>query len=173
MNLNPKDQDLVQRAKDLPKKAGRPEKSFGPVIKAAAMALHSAGLTKAEIARELGVSPITVGKMLSKKDQTVSKETLAATRAGYSSQIATIVNKMLTAANSDDYIKHLAQSRNPGLIEAISKLIEKLQLLEGKPSSITEVRDTAKIVEEKMKELDDLEAALRQSIELPKDPKAN
>jgi transcriptional regulator with XRE-family HTH domain len=173
MALDPKDQEAVDKAKALPKAAGRPPKEFGPVIKAAACALHASGLTKAEIARELNVSPITVGKMLSKKDQTVSKETLEATRAGFSAEMAGIVKKMLTAASSDDYIAQLAKSRNPGLITAMAQLVDKIQLLEGKPSSITEVRDTARIVEASMKELEDMEVALRQSIALPKDPKAN
>lgn len=173
MALDPKDQEMVDRAKALPKAAGRPPKEFGPVIKAAASVLHASGLTKQEIARELGVSPITVGKMLSPKEKSVSRENLDEVRKEFSTDIATIVKKMLTAINTDDYIRQLAKSKNPGLVEATTKLIEKLQLLEGKPSNITEVRDTAKIVEQSLKELEDLEQALRAGIALPEDPKAN
>lgn len=173
MSLKPEDRELVDRAKALPKQAGRPPKEFGPVIKAAATVLHASGLTKKEIALELGVSPITVGKMLSPKEKSVSKEDLAEIRKSFSGDMAAIVKKMLTAANTDDYIRQLAKSRNPGLIDALTKLVEKIQLLEGKPSSITEVRDTAKFVEDKLKELEDLETSLKQSIALPEDPKAN
>ncbi len=172
-NLDPQKQELVDKAKALPKKAGRPSKDFGPVVKAAAVVLHDAGLTMSDIARELNISPATAAKMIRAKDERVTQENLSDVRKRFSTDIAEIVAKMLTAANSDEYVKQLAKSRNPGLIEALSKLIEKLNLLEGKSTSIMEIRDTAKLVEDKMQELEDFEAALRNSIVIPENPKDN
>ena len=171
--LEPNKQDLVNKAKALPKKAGRPEKSFGPVIKAAALVLKDTGLTQAEIAAELGVSPATVNKMLRDKSIKIEKADLNNIREDYSQTINQIVLKMLNTANTQDYIDQLAQSKNPGLIQGLGLLIEKLNLLQGKPSAIMEVRDTAKLVESKMQELIDLEQALRAITPLPESPKEN
>ena len=171
---NPEWKAAVDKAKNFPRKTGRPAKEFGPVISIACKVLHDAGLSMADIASELKVNPATVAKILKRRNiADIDSSDMAKVKEQFSSNIVNIVNKMLLSADTHGYVENLAQSRNPGLIQAISILIEKLNLLQGKPTNILDVRDTAKMVDDKMKEITDLEEALRKSITLSEDPKAN
>lgn len=171
--LNAEQRAKVDQFKALPKKKGRPPKEFGPLLKAAATVLRESGMSLEDIATELHIGHRTAARMFSDTTVKVDSADMVKIRESFSQNITEIINKMLTAANSDDYVDNLAKSRNPGLVEAISKLIEKLQLLQGKPSNIMEVRDTAKLIEEKVNELKQIEEALQNSLIVPEDPKAN
>ncbi len=178
-NLNDDQKKQVQEFKDYNEqlrikraKGGKPPKEFGPLLKIAAMVLKDAGMSVTAIAQELKVHPTTAAKILRDKDIKIETKDLDKVREGFANNIAEIVSKMLSTANSSEYIYQLSRSRNPGLIQAISQLIEKLNLLTGKPSGIMEIRDVAKSALDKLAELENLEQALEQSLQ-NKDPKAN
>lgn len=172
-DLNEEQREAVDKAKAFPRKTGRPAKEFSVIIKTAAIILKESGMSKADIARELGVHVLTVGKMLRGGGPTINPQDLEKTRDAFKGRIAEIVNKMLNAANTDEYVYNLSTSKNPGLIQAISALLEKLQLLDNKPGNISEVRETAKQLEDKLKELDGMEEELLRVMGKPKDPTEN
>lgn len=172
-NLNDDQLAKINEFKKLPPRRGRPGKEFGPLLKIAAFILRDAGLSIKEIADELKVNPETAKKIFKDKEIKLETADMDKVRETFATNIAEIVNKMLVVANTNEYVHNLASSRNPGLIEAISKMIEKLNLLTGKPSNVLEVRDTAKFVQDKLQELENLEKALEQSIVLPDSPKDN
>lgn len=153
-------------------KGGKRPKEFSNLLKMAAMVMRDAGFSINAISQELKVHPATAAKILRDKSVKVETKDLDKVREQFSTHIAEIILKMLSTANSSEYIYNLSRSKNPGLIQALSALIEKLQLLQGKPSGIMEVRDVAKSANEKLKELEDLEQTLQQALQ-NKDPKAN
>lgn len=164
----------VEKAKNFPRKAGRPEAGFGPVITAAVLVMRDAGLSQLAISKELKINPATVAKIYKRRNSSnLNPKDLAQVKEKFSEHIVNIVDKMLLSADTHQYVENLATSKNPGLIQALSILIEKLHLLQGKPTNIVDIRDTAKLVEDKMKELTDLEAALQKAIIMPDEPKVN
>lgn len=151
---------------------GRPDKEFGQLLKIAGLVLKDAGYSIKSIAKELKVHPATAAKMLRDKDVKVETKDLDKVREQFANHIAEIVLKMLSTANSSEYIYQLSRSKNPGLVQALSLLIEKLNLLTGKPSNVLEVRDVVGNALDKLKELEDLEATLTKAIQ-NKSPKSN
>ncbi len=174
LSLNDEQKAAVDKAKALPKgKPGRPVKEFGPVIKMAASVLRDAGLTIQEIADELHINPKTV--QLALRDRTIKIETsdMNKVRDGFATHIAQIINKMLCAANTDEYVSRLQQTKNPGLVIGLATLIDKLNLLTGKATSIVETKDMVDSVQKQLAELEALQKSLEQSIVLPKTPEDN
>ena len=170
-NLSPDQKKAVDEFKALPKnKGGRPVKEFGPLLKIAASVLKDSGLSYREIALELGTKPETVKKALLRgSDIKIDIADLNKVREGFSAHIAGIIQKMLMAANSDEYVQRLMQTKNAALIIGMATLIDKLQVLNGKPTTILETRDMAAAVDQKMKEIEELEKILSK----PSDTKQN
>lgn len=166
--------ETVEKAKNFPRKAGRPEQGFGPVITAAVLVMRDAGLSQLAIAKELKINPATVAKIYRRRSTSnLNPSDMVKVKEKFSEHIVHIVDKMLLSADTHQYVENLATSKNPGLIQALSILIEKLHLLQGKPTNIVDIRDTAKLVEDKLKEITDLEAALTKAIVMPENPKTN
>lgn len=155
------------------KKAGRPPKEFGLLLKLAATVLKEAGkLSNGDIAAELNVSPATVAKILKDSDLKLDVEDLDKTRELFAQKTAQIVFKLLNATD-DVYIQRLAAAKNTGLVQAITAAVNVMNQLSGKPTSIVEVRDAAADVAMKLKEVEELEAALQQSMIKGDSPEAN
>jgi predicted transcriptional regulator len=163
----------VTAFKNLPKRKGRPPKEFGPLVKMAASVLRDAGMSYADIAAELKVTPQTIMRALRDKAVKIETSDMNRVREGFSTHIAQIINKMLVAAHTDEYIENLKSAKNPGLVIGLATMIDKLNLLTGKPTSILETKDLADSVQRQLKDLEELEKALQQSVKLPQSPKDN
>lgn len=172
-NLNEEQKKVINEFKQLPKKMGRPPKEFGPLLKLAAAVLRDAGMSNKDIALELKVSPITVAKIFKDKTIEIDVKDLDKVREGFTAHVAGIVSKLLTAANSEEYVAKLGSVKNPSLIIAITQMLGALNNLTGKPSSIVEVRDAASDVQKKIREIEDLQQALRQNTNHTDNPKTN
>lgn len=172
-SLNDDQKAKITAFKKLPKKMGRPGKEFGPLVKMAASVLRDAGLSLNDIAAELKVSPNTVAKVLRDKAVKIETSDMNKVRESFATHIAQIVNKMLTAANTDEYIYNLMSAKNGSMVLGMCQLIDKLNLLTGKPTAIVETKDMVESVQKQMKDLEELEKALEQSMKLPNSPKDN
>ena len=174
MEMNEEQKKAIEKFKALPKgQSGRPPKEFGPLLKIAAAVLKDSGMTLKDIAAELGTKPETVKKALFNKAIQIKVEDLEKVRQGFAQHIAEIITKMLLAANSDEYITRLMQVKNPGLIIGLATLIDKLNVITGKPTAILETRDMVESVQKQLKELEELEAAIKQSMIKTENPKEN
>jgi hypothetical protein len=172
-NLTDDQQKIVNDFKQLPKKKGRPPKEFGPLLKMAAAVLKDAGLSNADIAAELNISPATAAKIFRDKSIEIDVKDLEKVREGFSNNVAGIVAKMLSAANTEEYVEKLKSVKNPSLIIAITQMINTLNTLTGKPNAIFEVRDAAADISKKIREIEELEATIQKSMIKSEDPKAN
>ena len=172
--LHPDQEAKVRAFKKLPRaKTGRPGREFGPLLKMAATVLHDAGMTITDIAAELRISTKTVQKALLNKSVKIETSDMNKVREGFATNIAQIINKMLMAANTDEYVRNLMSAKNQAMVMGIAVLIDKLNLLTGKPTSIIETKDMVESVQKQLKDLEELEQALKKHIALPQEPKEN
>ncbi len=173
-NLNDEQRKKVNEFKSLPKpKGGRPPKEYGKLLMIAARVLKDAGMTKADIAKELKVNVKSVTNMLRDAPRAVDIKDLNKVREEFSAHIAGIINKMLMAANTDEYIYNLQSTKNQGLVIALATLIDKMNLLTGKPTAILETKDLAESVQKQMREIEELERALKEPIINPPSAQSN
>ena len=121
---NPEWKAAVEKAKNFPKKSGRPAREFGPIVTIACKVLHDAGLSMSAIAEELKVNPATVAKVLKRRNiAEIDPSDLKKVKDQFSDRIIQIVNKMLLSADSHQYIENLASSKNEVLYHTSRSLL--------------------------------------------------
>ena len=150
------------------KKRGRPKKvknDTPSLVAATIKAMKDAGYSLADIALNLGKTEEEV-KMALKNHKSIDPKDLEKVKEHFSGSIATIIQKILVRAGEDDFVKNLKGSQLP---IALGTLIDKLNILTGKPTQITETRNIAEDVANKLAELEHLEKLLQK----PKDGGTN
>jgi hypothetical protein len=167
ITLSDKDRDVVVRASN--RKKGRPAKDMPAIIKAAAKALKQAGMSNKEIGMQLNLPEGKIQSMLM-GSWAVKPEELESLKTQFAAQLAQIVMALLTRANTPEFIESL---RGKEVVLSSAILIDKLQLMTGKATQITETKSVVEDAAQKLKQLEDLEKALKDSIQFPNVPEAN
>lgn len=166
-NIKPTDQELIAKASN--RKPGRPAKDMPAIIKAAAKALKQAGMTNKEIAAQLKLTEANVAHMLLGSGS-VKAEDLDAVKGQFALEMASIVMKLLLKANTEEFVDRINGAQ---LITGAAILVDKINLITGKPTQITETKGIVENAAGQLKKLEDLRQALEQSLKLPEEPKTN
>lgn len=151
------------------RKRGRPTKDTPVIIKAAAKALKQAGMTNKEIALQLNLKEAAIQSLLLGSGS-VKPEDLEKVKTEFAGQMAGIVMKLLMKADSDEFVERINGAQ---LITGVAILVDKINLITGKPTQITETKSVVEQAANQLKQLEDLEASLMQSLKLPVTPQVN
>lgn len=165
--ISPADQEAINKVAK--RKAGRPPADFPAIIKAAAKALRQAGMTNKEIASQLNLTEAKVSQVLL-GGRAVRPDELEAVKANFALEMASIVMKLLAKANTEEFIERLNGSQ---LTTGLGILIDKINLITGKPTQITETKGVIENAAGQLQKLEDLQKALEQSMKVPENPKEN
>lgn len=137
-----------------------------------AIVLNESGMTVQEIAEDLQLDEKVVKKMLAGKS-IVDPKDIDKAKEEFCKDLTGLLYKLLKKANKDEFVEALAAKSGKDLAVVMGIAVEKLQLLTGKPTAITDTNSTLVQAEKKLKELEDLEKALSESLKLSKKPEDN
>lgn len=137
-------------------------KPFSKVQQMRAIALNAAGWTVDKIGDDLGLTEEVVKLMLAGKSIIDPKE-IDKAKEEFAKDLTGLISKLLKAANQDDYVAEL-KKKGRDLAIVLGVTVDKLQLLTGKPTQITDTNNTLADAEKKLKELQELEEALKKAI---------
>lgn len=173
-NNEPSWQDVPSDAEPKPnapapkKAAPKGKKKMGPIAVALMKAAKDSGLSYAEVAAEMkklgNLSPAEMETVVRSEKNAVVDGDFDKTRAAFAEEIAEVVSHLLRAANTRDYADMLAHTKTPALTLAIAQMVDKMNVLTGKPTDIIGTQGVTEEIYKKIKELTDLKKLLNQGV---------
>lgn len=124
--------------------------------------MNESGATVTEIATDLEMSEEVVKKMLAGKS-IVDPADIDNAKTEFTKDLTGLIYKLLKHANKEDYVKKLAE-KGRDLAIVLGVAVDKLQLLTGKPTVITDANTALAEAQKKLKELSELERQLNEAI---------
>lgn len=149
-------------SKEQPKLRKPKNREFSKPQQMRAIVLNESGQTVPEIAKELELTDDTVRRMLAGKS-IVDPSDIEKAKAEFCKDLAGLIYKILKHTNKEEFVKELVKKGKDAAV-VLGIATEKLQLLTGKPTQITDTNNTLAEAEKKLKELSALEDKLNAAI---------
>jgi predicted transcriptional regulator len=157
--MNPQDQS---QPTPKPKLRQPKNREYSKPQQIRAIVLNESGATVDEISLDLGLDEKIVKKMLAGKS-IVDPKDVEKSKEEFCKDLTGLIYKLLKHANKEEYVKKLAEKgRDLAIVMGVA--VDKLQLLTGKPTQITNTNDVLADAEKKLKELSELEEKLNKAI---------